>query len=120
MCHPDKVTEEQKEEAQRFFIELKKAYDEHDITKVNQILNNLEKGKSFASNSDSTSEKEKLQLVLNQLKSKLKQLEHEIIDLKTNETFEVITKIKNWDDYFKETKEQLENELEKLTIEIEA
>ena len=120
MCHPDKVTEEQKEEAQRFFIELKKAYDEHDITKVNQILNELEKGKSFASNSDSTSEKEKLQLVLNQLKSKIKQIEQEIIALKTNETFEMITKIKNWDDYFKETKEQLENELEKLTLEIEA
>ena len=71
MCHPDKVTEEQKEEAQRVFIELKKAYDEHDIAKVNQILNDLEKGKSFDSNSDISSEKEKLQLVLKQLKRRI-------------------------------------------------
>lgn len=44
LCHPDKVTDEQKEQAQRVFTELKTAYDNNDLEKVNDILANLEKG----------------------------------------------------------------------------
>jgi hypothetical protein len=118
-CHPDKVNDEQKEEAQRIFIELKKAYDEHDLVKINQILNDLETGKTFKTNSDSISEKEKLKTILNNLKKKVKQLEKEIIELKNNETFEMILKIDNWDSYFSETKNQLTEELQKLTLELQ-
>jgi PLD-like domain len=119
LCHPDKVSEEQKVEAEMIFIALKKAYDEHDITKVNQILNDLQTGNSFASQTDSITEKEKLIIALQKLKQKLKQLEKDIIQLKESETFETINNITNWDDYFKETKTQLEQELQNLTLELE-
>ncbi len=118
-CHPDKVSEEQKAEAEMIFIALKKAYDEHDIEKVNQILNDLQTGKSFTSQTDSITEKQKLINALQQLKQKLKQLEKEIITLKESETFATITNIADWDTYFKETKNQLENELQNLTLELE-
>ena len=101
------------------FIALKKAYDEHDIEKVNQILNDLQTGKSFTSQTDSITEKQKLINALQQLKQKLKQLEKEIITLKESETFATITNIADWDTYFKETKNQLENELQNLTLELE-
>ena len=118
MCHPDKVSEEQKAEAEEIFIELKKAYDEHDLEKVNQLLHDLENGKKFVSQADSISEKEKLKITLEKLKQKLKGIENEIISLKESEIFTTINNITNWDNYFTETKTQLEEELQNLKVEL--
>ena len=118
MCHPDKVSEEQKAEAEEIFIELKKAYDEHDLEKVNQLLHDLENGKKFVSQADSISEKEKLKITLEKLKQKLKGIENEIISLKETEIFTTINNITNWDNYFTETKTQLEQELQNLKVEL--
>ena len=118
MCHPDKVSEEQKAEAEEIFIELKKAYDEHDLQKVNQLLHDLENGKKFVSQADSISEKEKLKITLEKLKQKLKGIENEIISLKETEIFTTINNITNWDNYFTETKTQLEQELQNLKVEL--
>lgn len=118
MCHPDKVSEEQKAEAEEIFIELKKAYDEHDLEKVNQLLHDLENGKKFVSQADSISEKEKLKITLEKLKQKLKRIENEIILLKETEIFTTINNITNWDNYFTETKTQLEQELQNLKVEL--
>ena len=117
-CHPDKVSEEQKAEAEEIFIELKKAYDEHDLEKVNQLLHDLENGKKFVSQADSISEKEKLKITLEKLKQKLKGIENEIISLKETEIFTTINNITNWDNYFTETKTQLEEELQNLKVEL--
>ena len=83
-------------------------------------LKDLESGKLFQSNADTISEKEKLKTILEQLKANLKRIEQEIIELKNNETFEVINNITNWDNYFTATKEQLKEELHNLTLEIES
>lgn len=119
LCHPDKVTEEQKAEAVKVFIELKEAYDQHDLEKVNRILKDLTKGNSFRSQSDTISEKELLEAIVEKLRKKLHQLEKEIIKIKENETFSTINTIANWDTYFNETKTQLEQELKSLTLVLE-
>lgn len=119
LCHPDKVSDEHKAAAQQQFIELKKAYDEQDIEKINQILKELQTNTSFGSQADSITEKEKLKLTLAKLKRKLQELEKQIIVLKESETFTTINAIQNWDTYFAETKSQLEEELQNLTVELE-
>lgn len=119
ICHPDKVSDEQKAEAKQIFIELKEAYDEHDINKVNQILRDLEVGNKFISQADTISEKEKLLFTLKQLKQKLIDIESEIIFLKQSEIFTTVNNISDLDIYFIETKSQLEQELQNLTIELE-
>ncbi len=120
LCHPDKVTEEQKSEAEKVFIELKKAYDQHDLEKVKRILKDLQKGKSFRSQSDTISEKELLKEMVEKLRKKLHQLEKEIITIKESETFSTINAIPVWDTYFNETKTQLEQELQSLNLELES
>ena len=80
----------------------------------------MESGKLFQSNADTISEKEKLKAILEQLKANLKRIEQEIIELKNNETFEVINNITNWYNYFTATKEQLKEELNNLTLEIQS
>ena len=119
LCHPDKVSEEHKASAQQQFIELKKAYDEHDIEKVNQILKELQTNPTFSSPADTITEKEKLKTTLEKLKRKLQELEKQIINLKESETFTTINTIQNWDNYFAETKIQLKEELQNLTVELE-
>jgi hypothetical protein len=48
----------------------------------------------------------------------IQHLETEIITIKQSETFQTITNISNWDSYFAQTKERLEEELEVLRVEI--
>ena len=86
--------------------------------KVNQLLHDLENGKKFVSQADSISEKEKLKITLEKLKQKLKGIENEIISLKETEIFTTINNITNWDNYFTETKTQLEEELQILKVEL--
>ncbi len=120
LCHPDKVTEDEKEAAEKMFIELKLAYDQHDLEKVQRILNDLETGRSFRSQSETISEKQLLKVMVEKLRSKLHQLEREIIMIKESETFTVIRAIVDWDLYFNETKIQMEEELERLTVELKS
>jgi hypothetical protein len=47
-----------------------------------------------------------------------KNLETEIITGKQSETFQTITNISDWDYYFAQTKESLEEELAELRVEI--
>ena len=116
----DRLTEEQKAEAEKVFVELKEAYDQHDLEKVKRILTELESGNSFHSQSDTISEKQLLKSLVKKLRQKLQQLEQEIIAIKESETFSIINIIADWDIYFNETKAQLEHELQSLTLELQS
>lgn len=120
LCHPDKVSDEFKEAAQRIFIELKHAYDANDLKKVSEILEELEKGNYFKDKSETVLEKDLLIAAIAKLKRQIKILETEIVTIKESDTFKTIIKIEDWDDYFQKTKEKLQRELEELTQEIES
>jgi hypothetical protein len=117
MCHPDKVGDEFKDAAEKIFVDLKAAYEENDLNKVRDILNNLEKGNFFKSMSDTISEKEKLLAVCAKHRMQIKTLENEIIAIKQSETYKTIVNIDDWDSYFKKTRELLEQELQDLKAE---
>ena len=113
LCHPDKVSEEQQEEAERIFKELNNAYKQNDLKKVKDILTNLEKG-IFLSKSDTVNEKAKLLVMVNQLRLKRDLMEEELNMLKASETYKTIATIDDWDEYFKTTKEKLSEQLKEL------
>lgn len=111
LCHPDKVSDEFKEAAKAIFIELKTAYEANDLKRVSEILMQLQLGKLFKSKSDTISEKDKILLVINDMKLKISQIEGEIISIKETEIFKTITSISDFDKYFSETKRKLQQEL---------
>jgi len=113
LCHPDKVSEEQKEEAEELFKELNNAYKQNDLKKVKDILTNLEKG-IFLNKSDTVNEKAKLLVLVQQLRIKRDQKEEELNMLKGSETYKTIATIEDWDEYFNTTKEKLNNQLMEL------
>ncbi|MGA3014482.1 MAG: phospholipase D-like domain-containing protein [Bacteroidales bacterium] len=110
LCHPDKVAEDQKTEAERIFKELSEAYKRNDLEKVKDILTNLEKG-VFLSNTDITNEKEKLLILVQQLRIKRDHMEQELDELRKSETYKTVSSIDDWDEYFKNLKENLNNQL---------
>nr|WP_315258737.1 phospholipase D-like domain-containing protein [uncultured Flavobacterium sp.] len=116
LCHPDKVTDEQKELATEIFTDLKNAYDNNNLEKVNQILKDLEKG-IFKSQGETITEKDKLKIILENLIRKRQELEEILLSIKNTDAFNKINEIDNWDTYFEQTKEEFAKILEELQTE---
>ena len=116
-CHPDKVTEEQKVQAQKVFNDLKEAYDSNNLIKVNLILKDLEKG-IFKSQGETISEKDKLLAIKNELESKRNKIEIEIVELKESKTYTTLTEIDNFENHFEELEDKFRNVLEILGSQI--
>ena len=117
LCHPDKVTDNQKELATRIFTDLKNAYDNNNLEKVNQILNDLEKG-IFKSKGEATNEKDKLRIIRENLILKRNELEELLLSIKNTDTFKKIFNLKNWDKYFENSKEEFTKILKALKTEV--
>ena len=114
LCHPDVVADEFKVQAEQVFKDLKDAYDSNDLGKVNEILNNLEKG-IFTEKSEKISEKNKLNAMAMSLRQKRDEIEVQLNSLKTSETYKTVSELTDWNEYFKGIKEKLESELNVLT-----
>jgi hypothetical protein len=122
LCHPDKFSQESPEiqkQAEQMMVELSLAYEKKDLQKVNEILSDLQKGILTTKQGDSISDKIKLRAIASRLRIKIKEIENEIINIKVSEQYQTIIEIEDWDSYFEELKNKLNNELELLKQEIE-
>jgi len=113
LCHPDKISDEHKIEAQKMFVELKEAYDSNDLKKVKHILEQLGRG-IFKIGSESVKEKEKLLILFNHLKLTLENLKNELKQLKLTEVYRVIASIKDIDSHLENIRQQLVKELNNI------
>lgn len=114
LCHPDVVSEQQKEAANKLFMELNASYERNDLQKVSEILEDLQKGKAFTSITDIVNEKNSLFAELERLRRRLNELEMDVFGIKTSELFEKITIIKDWNEYFTQIKQMLQEQLSQL------
>jgi len=114
LCHPDKVSEEQKESANKLFQELNEANASNNIEKVRELLSALENNKAFSTFADTVNEKEKLKAEVNRLRQTIEQIKGKITEILSDEVYQKIAAIEDFDGYFGDLKGQLEKELEKL------
>jgi len=114
LCHPDLVVEELKDKAQRMFQRLVDAYEHNDLDTVSEILERLEKDNWFVPKSEIINQKALLKAQISELGMNLRELVVEIINIKNSDTYQTINRIKNWETYFKETRENLESQLREL------
>lgn len=117
MCHPDVVSEEQKELATKIFAELSAAYEKNDLIKVREILTNLENENFFLSKSDTINQKQFLKIEIEKLKIRINELNAELQEIKNSETYKTIEQIESWDTYFTDAKKNLKEQLNKLESE---
>jgi hypothetical protein len=106
LCHPDIVADEQKEIAQKVFIELKKAYDKNDLKRIKEIYNDLLKG-IFVLLGAEVNEKQKLLSIIAEFRFKRDKYKCLLLQLKENETYLKIQQIDDWDKYFKRKQKEL-------------
>ena len=116
LCHPDVVIDDVKEEAENVFKILNEAYAKNDLESVKKILKDLESGHIFIKSSEAINDKDVLRIKIEALRTKIDMVQDEIGKIKTEEAFQTISEIGDWDDYFDELKEQLEKELEELNL----
>jgi curved DNA-binding protein CbpA len=114
LCHPDIVTDELKEQAKNIIQKLNDAYTKRDLLKVKEIMLSLKSGKSFDTDSDTINDKEILKEKIVEMRQKITDIELEIGGIKTDETFQTIQKIDDWNVYFEEMEEALQKQYEHL------
>jgi hypothetical protein len=114
LCHPDVVSEDQKELANKLFAELNAAYERNDLKRVREILENLESGNFFLSKSDAINEKKLMKAEIEKLRLRIKELKIELNVIKESETYKTISSIDDWNEYFSNTKRKLTEQLEEM------
>lgn len=114
LCHPDKVSELMKEQAEHIFIELQTAYSQNDIERVNEILMSLETNIPFVSRSEKYTEKATLKAEMQRLRLKINEYQKELKAIKNTDSFQLIKNIGDWKRYFIEAQYSLRKELNRI------
>lgn len=114
LCHPDLVPSEFKAEANVIFIELKTAYEEHNLQRVEEILHLLERGERLALQPTRNHDKDKLRAEIAYLKKRVQATRQEIETLKQSSTYQKLLHIEDWDDYFDDLKAELQRKINRL------
>ena len=114
LCHPDVVSEDQKELADKLFTELNAAYERNDLEKVKEILENLEKGNFFVNKSDAINEKQLMKVEIEKLKIRIRELQQQMQLIKESDAYKTISSIDDWDEYFATTREKLIEQVNEL------
>jgi len=115
LCHPDIVTQDQKEEANKIFQELNDAYRDKDINRVKEIYANLKNKNHFVSTSDSSSDTVVIHKKIDNITKSVNSIIDIIENIKSDETFILIKSLDNdWKPYFKQLRVELKDELKSL------
>lgn len=114
LCHPDKLPDEFKSQGTEIFKELARAYRNQNLSRVNEILQQLQSGKPFKNASEIINNKEELLAKIASLRLRLTQLESEINALIQSEQYQKIIAIKDREAYFAGLEKELCEELHDL------
>jgi len=113
-CHPDMIEDELEDEAGATFHELKSAYNQNDLSRVREIWESLESEKQVNVSSTYGKDLKKIQMEIVRLKSQLKIVKSDLIELKDSPAFIQVILLDDWDEYFKEKKRKLEQEIQHM------
>ena len=114
LCHPDIVTKELQDQAHEITAQLNEAYAVKDLVRVKKILEMLENGVYFDIASDKLENTDKLKHKITQLREKVDAITQELEAIKADETFNTIQAIEDWDAYFVQMRDALEQEYQEL------
>ena len=108
-CHPDRVSEEDKESAHKIFVNLGEAYQSNDLEMVRRIWEQLENSEGFELDSDKN-----IDMSMGKLKARVSELmlliAEKISDLDVlmkTDSYQKLTMHDDWLDYFEQERERL-------------
>ena len=101
VCHPDRVKEEQRAQAEELFNKLQKAYKRNDIKKVRSIATFLEKADHFDMKIDAYDNVEVVRAQIENILAQIEEKEDEIATILGSSAYQTVKGIKeDWNDYF--------------------
>ncbi len=112
-CHPDRVVEELHGQAEEIFVELNQAYKANDLEKIREINQQLKSG-IMLPKSEGITELKKLASTFKSLTQKLEAWQEKLDQLKGESSYKAVSSIENWEIYFKEKKDILLAQLDRL------
>ena len=118
LCHPDKVSEGQREVATKRFVQLQAAYEQNDLEKVKNIYDDLVNNRPYEDSSDTLSDSKLIKQEINRLASTSAGLLIEILALKKQISDLGIDEIVDWDEYFATKKQSLMDAIEQMETEL--
>ena len=89
LCHPDRVAEEFKAQAEALFKSLGQAYKRKDVAEVERILAQLQRG-VFTAASEALTDRDALQARIAELRASIDAINAEIAALAADETWELL------------------------------
>lgn len=108
LCHPDLIADELKEHATELFMELNNAYFAGNLERMNEIYTFLQdKNMAAFSKSKKITERDKLEILEEQLNSRIYQLKAEIKEIESSDAYKTIKNIVCIDQFFIDLKEKL-------------
>ena len=109
LCHPDLVSDELKEQAHEFMVEVNAAYAAQDLPRLQSILTRLESGGKLERSSDALSDKDALMAKLAELKTRYQQVLEELESYESSEEYQEILALgDDWNSYFNTRRQELE------------
>lgn len=115
LCHPDKVEEKYKVEANIVFDKAKNALDNQDTNTLKDLLKELEQGIAFEIDIENIDNKSKLNALHQKLLNNYQTLTQKIQSIQQKQEYSLIKQYdKNWQTYFEQIKESLKNEIIQL------
>lgn len=114
LCHPDKFVDADSnilEKAELIFKELNEANSINDIHTVQDILEKLKNGILLNSEQIEIDSKNNINQHIERLSNKLEILLSDVITMRDDEEYQFIISLKDWDAYFDDVRDQLEEEL---------
>ncbi|MCK4492818.1 MAG: J domain-containing protein [Methylococcales bacterium] len=111
LCHPDKLTDDFKQQGEAFFKALNEAYRRQNLNQVEEILRDLKTGATLNTASETLDNKILLEQRISLLRERIHSLEAEIKRIIESEVYRRIQKIEDMEKYFSELKQELEIEL---------
>ncbi len=119
LCHPDIIEDTKKGKAEDIFKTLNAAYQKKDIKKVSEILEQLLTGESFSITSDCIFDKKILRRKIKVTREKIESIKDELENIRRNDTFILVNKINDMDEYFNEKEYELREEKENILEQME-
>ena len=109
LCHPDLVSDELKEQAHEFMVEVNAAYAAQDLPRLQGIFIRLESGGKLERSSDALSDKDALMAKLAELKTRYQQVLEELESYESSEEYQEILALgDDWNSYFNTRRQELE------------
>jgi hypothetical protein len=118
-CHPDRVEEEHKENAQVFFQQLQLNYKKNDLVSLKNLKIQIDSKLSFVASEVENKDSSSLAQVLSVLQSRIALLTQQVSRLKQSAIWNELNAHVDWDALFSRHAEQLERELQRYTNKLE-